>query len=339
MYLSKQYDKFDFNVTKKLILFNKLKNKDSIEVSIQEDDEDQKGLVCADKEIFDRLQPKDDETKEEYSDRINELMKQQIQGKVLDSHDRLVRQHEENLLKKLLVKRRVETEVRRSVRKRNSLSLNVDKTNLDEYGIFKEEVIEIGDDKQIEVMDSEVKQKGFYCDGVSYLDIMREKAFYSIPQDEKIKIFEEVMKAELDIEKATDVFLKNLYKDKKSNVDDEKTDIRQSESTLNGNTQSLPQEHDSKSLNDSGDDKIVVELREESTFDENIESLEKNEKDAFKLAAVKASKMDLKIKEKDLIQERKRKQKQINENFNSALERRNEAIQNSTESDQMFFTD
>lgn len=277
------------------------------EISVHESEMIGENVVSQDQKVFDQLRRKEEETKEEYADRINEMMKEQIKGKVTDEHDEQVRLYEVNLFKKLLIEKRVKVEVAKKIREQRKFSQTEDLNQMiGQDEILKEEITVIGDDKDLEELDIQVKEKGYYHNGVSYLEIVNERAFSSIPKEEKEKAFKIIMEAEIDIEKATETFLKNLYKDDTKNNEKAKVVIDQT-------------------------DNIDVGLKEEDT----LESCE------VKNAAEVASKMDIVINSgKDLVTEKKVQNKKKLERYHNALDRRNSFLKNrksSEDLDEMFF--
>lgn len=269
------------------------------EIEIEDEDEatTENGLVSADRHVFDQLKKKDDETKEQYADRVNDLMMQQISGKVIDEYDEQVRKDETDLLRKLLLEKRVRTEVIRGIRE-NRTNEDAARAGLSPEGILREEEAIIGADEQLDIIDESIKKKGFYHDHVSYLDIVEEKAFTSIPKNEKEAVFDEVMTMALDIKAATKVFLNDLYKDDKK-------------------------EGNGTEGQDKGQQPIETHARLAKTDRQGLEPLE----DA-KLAAEKASKMNIgeTINKPDLLDTKKQENDEKVKRYYEALDRRNMVI-------------
>ena len=291
--ISKEYDSKLKSRTDALLRLEKSRKG---EINIDEYEE----FVSSDLKIFSQLRKKESETKEEYTRRIEEMMIEQMKGNVVDDHDKQVRLYEINLLKKLLIEKRVKTEVMRNIRNKKKFVETEDMNKISEDGIFREEVSVLGDSFQF---DNQLKDLGFYHNNVSYLEIINEKAFSSIPKEEKERAFKSVMECGIDVEKATETFLKNLYKDNKKTTEKSEDKTSFDKATIGEQVKNLK-----------------VDLTESDTFDEKL-----NVNENVKNAAKSASKMNIVINSgKDLT---------------SQIQKRNKFFKKDNNVDIIFFND
>ena len=276
------------------------------------------GLIDANKGFFDQTIKKENESDEEYKDRINEMMKKQCSGDVADEHDKIVRDYELSILKDNLLRKRKEVEIYKYIKKTRNLSQSdtINQTIIKD-GILREESSIVGDDDQINKLNEETREGGYFYNGVSYAEVMDQRGFNSIPKVEKERIFNEVMTAELDIKSEADVFLKNLYTDK-DNKDSRSIETDQPINTIGSQKQVIVETPD-------GPQVIEVGLKEEDKFEES-------EID-HKSAAEKAAHMNVSVDEKDLILEKNKREKEKNQRIQNVLEKRNQIVQTKNDND------
>lgn len=178
-----------------------------------------KNYVNADKKFIDEIKRKKGESKEDHTERINELMKRQMSGEVIDEHDRIVRTEEIKIFKEKVRDKRGLMLIRKELRRRKKIEQSKDMN----------EVEVLGDEEKMNQIDEEEKKQGFYCEGTSYFDIVKDKTYMSIPKREKQRIFDELMKEKFDLEKGVEIYLKRLYKN--DNKEDQKNIKTQEENT------------------------------------------------------------------------------------------------------------
>jgi len=227
-------------------------------------------------DVFSSMDRQGDETDEQYEYRVNILMEKTLKGELVDEHDRLVRKSEIDFLKKFLREKRVQVLVEREVRSRRGIVF--DSTEALENEAFK---IQLEEDKQ----------KGFFHDDFSYLDIIKMKDFAPVTRIEKEQAFEEVMNEEIDIDDEVDRFLKSL-----------------SGSSSTGDKQIL-----------SKDEPDTIDMIIEDASEGETDLSNKLEHELVKTVAEKAAGMNVDIKGVDLMKQRQEKMQRAV----SALNRRN----------------
>jgi len=181
---------------------DKFEDEELIEEEFEGKDSDiEKGAVDLNKQVVNQLVRKEGESKQDYFDRVSASMIEMNKGKVLDEHDQKVRDYEFSVLRKMLLERKIKSETTALFRKAQEYS-KVENMNLalSSDGIYHEEASTIGEESFDQKVAAEVKSEGFFHEGISYADIVRDKFFGSIPKDEKIRYFEAVMAEKLDIE-------------------------------------------------------------------------------------------------------------------------------------------
>jgi hypothetical protein len=230
----------------------------------------------------------------------------------------IVRNYELNLLHRLLLAKRVKIETARYVKA---------KYRSDE----RENVEYLGGDRVFE-LDEEAKAKGFYQDGVSYLDIVSEKAFVSIPKNEKEQVFKDVMALELNLEKSAEVFLKNLYGDNYKDHNFDQLEAAEQPIQIKTRNPITPEIKSASKVPNDPSDKLDVGLKQET----DLEPIE------VRNAAEKAAKMTINAGNKDLLKQKMVQGKNKMQRFQKAMDRRDSAngvkkTNSEPDVDQMYF--
>jgi hypothetical protein len=284
------------------------------EVEVEEQKEKTpEGLVDTSQKVFNDIKRNSGESEEDHKKRVNELMKRQCSGEVIDDHDKIVRDFEVNILKANILKKRKETEIYRYIKatKKNQED-NVQV--MTEDGILKESSSYLGNDEEVDKLDEELKSKGYFHDGISYHEIFSQRGFCSIPKVEKQKVFDEMMSLKLDIKNEADLFLKNLYSDNNSQEANKTNQIVDPIGNMDLQN------------------KMSLQSSNESTNDDQT---------SFKNAAQKAANMNVSVQEKDLIKEKSREEKEKKYRIQKMLEVRNQVLKveekQSEDLDQMIF--
>jgi len=134
------------------------------------------------------------ETEEQHAARLEEMMKVSLSGEDSDNFDKIIREECMNSLYKNLIDRRKKILIEKEAFKKRNLSTDV----------FENE--------QTKKEDEELKKKGYYCEGISYLEIINRKEYMILSKKYKLQTFEKAMTEKLDIEKDVENFLKSLSK-------------------------------------------------------------------------------------------------------------------------------
>lgn len=188
---------------------------------VEELETGKKQVVIETNDVFSSMERQNEESDEDYEYRVNILMEKTLKGELVDEHDRLVRESEIKFLKKFLREKRIQVLVEREIHARRGITF-------DSTEALENEALRI----QLE----EDKEKGFFHDDFSYLEIIKMKDFAAVSIKEKQQAFEEVMSEEIDIETEVNHFLKSLS-GQDSNVEGEenkeKTDELSSMVNLN----------------------------------------------------------------------------------------------------------
>lgn len=219
--------------------------------------------VVESNDVFSSMAKQDEENDEEYEARINILMEKTLSGELVDEHDRIVRASEIECLKSFLREKRTQVLVEREVYAQKGIEF-------DDSSVLDNEAYKI----QLE----EDKQKGFFHDEFSYLDVVMMKDFASVPRREKEIAFEDVMNEYIDIDKEVEHFLKSLSGD--SNT---------SKQTLSSQQQ------------DTMDNRHSDDSEGETDFVDDVDM------NVARNAAEQAAKMDINVKNVDLFKQRKEK--------------------------------
>lgn len=194
----------------------------------------EKQQVVESNDVFSSMERQNEEDDEQYESRINILMERTLKGELVDDHDKIVRTSEINFLKKFLREKRIQVLVEREVYIRRGI-------DFDSGSILENEASLI----QLE----EDKQKGFFHDDFSYLEIVMMKDFAAVTKEEKQIAFEEVMSEQIDIDNEVNLFLKSLSG--RDDVDEQTLNL------LEQDTISVNLEYDSENDTDSNNEEEV----------------------------------------------------------------------------------
>ena len=145
---------------------------------------------------------------------------------------------------------------------------------------------EVLDNEELKKQDEEDKKSDFYFGDFNYLEIVQMKDFAALPKTEKKKIFDEVMAESIDLEKEVGNFLNSLSQENKSSLE---TQV-------------------------SEQPPVTMVEGEEGTRDTQSDS--SNER--FVTAAEKAAKMNVNVKNIDLMKQRRDKE----DRFKKAIDQR-----------------
>lgn len=228
---------------------------------VEELEDIEKVEVVQSNDVFSSMQRQQDEDTDQYETRVNALMERTLNGELVDEHDRIVRESEVSFLKKFLREKRIKTLVDRELYARRGIEF--------EGTVLENEASKI----QLE----EQKQKGFFHDDFSYLDVVMMKDFAAVSKKEKQQAFDEVMSEQIDIDDEVNNFLKVLSE---QNSNDEQNQTQDKHISINEQT-----DDDSLNKTDSSENKDV---------------LLKNE-------AQKLSKQEINVKGVDLIKQKQEK--------------------------------
>ena len=211
--------------------FKRLKNQMNISSQFDEEQDDnepfeveeqevnEKGIIDLAKTTMNQMVKKKEETQQEYYERVSSTLVEINKGKVMDEHDRIVRDYEIDILKKMLYQRRLKSEISTELRKTRDLAIADDMNttlSLGKDGIYHDQATVIGSDDIDARLAKEIEKDGFCYNGNSYADAVNDKFFAAIPQDEKIAAFNEVMSWQINIKAEVCAYLdKNVTKEEK----------------------------------------------------------------------------------------------------------------------------
>lgn len=242
------------------------------------------GCVSADSDLFNSLKKKHGESQAEFNNRINDALKEHISGKVVDGHDKIIKEHEKKELKEYLQQERAKREVAKELSSRRRVDTEEDLNKIDD-GIFREEESMVGDEEVLEKMRTHREEGEWAFNGIDYAYVMNEKSFMGLRKDEKREVFNEVMNAKLDIEAAIAFFMKEQYKPVAKPIEKE-----------------------------------VVEPLKEGLIEEDVKVMD------VKNMAAKAALMDVNLKNRDLVKEKKENTVKVKQRIEGKLDRRNAAL-------------
>ena len=158
------------------------------------EDEEQPEVTQEDDNVFSSMEKLHNETQEEYEARVNILIQKHLSGELVDDHDKMVREDEFLFFRKFLLEKKKKVLVERELYKRRGMR-------------FESTIL---DNEASRRALEEDKKKGFFHDDISYLDVVCLKDFAAIPTKEKQRVFDDIMKEQINVEEEVDRFLKGL---------------------------------------------------------------------------------------------------------------------------------
>jgi hypothetical protein len=284
--------------------YNKVKGTMSVSKKFDTDNEEfdengeektSEGLVDLGANIANQFKRKEGETKQQYADRVNQVMIDEVSGKKLDDHDLAIINYLKRALKKNLLKKRTEVEIARYFKAKRT---EVDEEENLNVTLSKAEII-VGDDETNEKIVNSSKQAGFYHENVSYEDIINDKAFSELKIDVKKLVFDETMNEKIDIEQKALEYQQSLQNKSKDKPLPIKKDIVRDDK--------------GESIKEQDED-IEVGLVDESVFDET--------EDEYQNVVKAAEKKEINIEARDILEEKKEQQRRIKENAQKIMLKR-----------------
>ena len=145
--------------------------------------------------VFSSIKRNPNESEQEHIDRVNDMMHRHNSGEVVDEHDRIIREFDINRFKKMVLGRRIKTEVARHLKKLKRMSQSDEDMNVT---ILESSV------KKVDVKES--VNLDYHYDGVNYVDIASNKIFGMVPKKELKEAFDEVVRVPFDMDKAISIY-------------------------------------------------------------------------------------------------------------------------------------